>query len=352
MFFSEEQKEKLRVAYKHDPYPNQLTIENLAADLGVGVKTVINWFHNHRMRAKQQQHQPGIVDVKAESVDDNSSHSDMSSMSSDALSSSCQQAVAAAAAVAMRQVEASQWLFPKFESSGFLHLQASKFQRSEDWDEDGVDERMDETDGAATKLCSDNASKVQTVTCSAFPEALSVTLPQLHTDPLTLVNKRKRSYPQRVFEGGQFDRSQSTADLPSCSRQQIAHDDDCPRRTMSTTGSNTVEKHSAFLFDHSAFCVTSPYTFSSREDDSVAVSVPGRVRERTCDCVSRLPLHNHHDYGDGDEWCVGENGVDVEQTLSSSQADGRCYHMNNDVTEHRQRCLVKCSLGEERKWQC
>jgi len=54
LFFTEEQKAALRNAYTADPYPNQAAIERLAADVGVGVKTVVNWFHNHRMRAKQQ----------------------------------------------------------------------------------------------------------------------------------------------------------------------------------------------------------------------------------------------------------------------------------------------------------
>lgn len=54
LFFTEEQKVALRQAYAADPYPNQAAIERLAADVGVGVKTVVNWFHNHRMRAKQQ----------------------------------------------------------------------------------------------------------------------------------------------------------------------------------------------------------------------------------------------------------------------------------------------------------
>jgi len=54
LFFTEEQKTSLRRAYIADPYPNQTAIERLAADIGVGVKTVVNWFHNHRMRAKQQ----------------------------------------------------------------------------------------------------------------------------------------------------------------------------------------------------------------------------------------------------------------------------------------------------------
>jgi len=54
LFFNEDQKTALRQAYVADPYPNQAAIERLAADIGVGVKTVVNWFHNHRMRAKQQ----------------------------------------------------------------------------------------------------------------------------------------------------------------------------------------------------------------------------------------------------------------------------------------------------------
>jgi hypothetical protein len=54
LFFTEDQKAALRQAYAADPYPNQAAIERLAADVGVGVKTVVNWFHNHRMRAKQQ----------------------------------------------------------------------------------------------------------------------------------------------------------------------------------------------------------------------------------------------------------------------------------------------------------
>ena len=55
MFFSEQQKAALRDAFQRDSYPNQTTFEQLASEIGVGTKTVVNWFHNHRMRAKQQQ---------------------------------------------------------------------------------------------------------------------------------------------------------------------------------------------------------------------------------------------------------------------------------------------------------
>ncbi|XP_059622162.1 homeobox protein cut isoform X4 [Phlebotomus argentipes] len=54
VLFSEEQKEALRLAFALDPYPNVATIEFLATELGLSTRTITNWFHNHRMRLKQQ----------------------------------------------------------------------------------------------------------------------------------------------------------------------------------------------------------------------------------------------------------------------------------------------------------
>lgn len=54
VLFSEEQKEALRIAFHLDPYPNVATIEFLASELGLSTRTITNWFHNHRMRLKQQ----------------------------------------------------------------------------------------------------------------------------------------------------------------------------------------------------------------------------------------------------------------------------------------------------------
>lgn len=54
VLFSEEQKEALRLAFALDPYPNPATIEFLAAELTLSSRTITNWFHNHRMRLKQQ----------------------------------------------------------------------------------------------------------------------------------------------------------------------------------------------------------------------------------------------------------------------------------------------------------
>lgn len=52
--FTEEQKITLREAFRTDPYPTSAAIETLASKMDLSAKTVINWFHNHRMRSKQQ----------------------------------------------------------------------------------------------------------------------------------------------------------------------------------------------------------------------------------------------------------------------------------------------------------
>ncbi|XP_069182004.1 homeobox protein cut isoform X4 [Procambarus clarkii] len=59
VLFSEEQKEALRLAFALDPYPNLATIEFLAQELQLSTRTITNWFHNHRMRLKQNPNSPG-----------------------------------------------------------------------------------------------------------------------------------------------------------------------------------------------------------------------------------------------------------------------------------------------------
>lgn len=44
----------LREAFRNDAYPSATGIETLANKMDLSAKTVINWFHNHRMRSKQQ----------------------------------------------------------------------------------------------------------------------------------------------------------------------------------------------------------------------------------------------------------------------------------------------------------
>ncbi|XP_055946575.1 homeobox protein cut-like 1 isoform X1 [Argiope bruennichi] len=53
VLFTEEQKEALKLAFSLDPYPSTATIEFLANELTLSVRTITNWFHNHRMRMKQ-----------------------------------------------------------------------------------------------------------------------------------------------------------------------------------------------------------------------------------------------------------------------------------------------------------
>ena len=128
MFFTRDQKEALREAYAHDPYPNQGHIEQLANHLGVNPKTVINWFHNHRMRAKQQQHGASPASGAAApftpftgksepggSTDTVSTHSidSMSAASNDSIATSRNPE---GATRCNSDQLMSQWLFPQFEA--------------------------------------------------------------------------------------------------------------------------------------------------------------------------------------------------------------------------------------------
>lgn len=52
--FTDEQKNMLREAFHADPYPSTAAVDALALKMELSSKTVTNWFHNHRMRSKQQ----------------------------------------------------------------------------------------------------------------------------------------------------------------------------------------------------------------------------------------------------------------------------------------------------------
>lgn len=68
ILFSDEQKEALRLAFSMDPYPSTATIEYLAGELRLSVRTITNWFHNHRMRLKQVTNSSGDDMVSAVSL--------------------------------------------------------------------------------------------------------------------------------------------------------------------------------------------------------------------------------------------------------------------------------------------
>ncbi|KAL8587967.1 hypothetical protein ACOMHN_058486 [Nucella lapillus] len=279
VFFTEEQKEMLRSSFCQDPYPSQSTIDRLATDLGLGVKTVVNWFHNHRMRAKQQQHagasSDGSSDVglnRSETADDNSNHSDLSSLSGDLAS---QQAVAVLAAHALRQVDS--WVFPKFEP---LH------KSSEEWDGDSLDERMDETDGSPSRQGGEEGR-------TASSETVHLSQPPPTPAPAA-VNKRKRSNPQRVCEGLTLDRARlhklrAADSLGGC--EDATHSMDA-EESFPELNSNPVTPHPQLS------PAPASEQSSARQDDSAEKDQLKSEREQR---ISKLQQGLQHSPGWGEE---------------------------------------------------
>ena len=54
VYFTDEQKEALKSAFALDPYPSTASMDFLSQELGLEARSIGNWFHNHRMRLKQQ----------------------------------------------------------------------------------------------------------------------------------------------------------------------------------------------------------------------------------------------------------------------------------------------------------
>ncbi|XP_052072662.1 homeobox protein cut-like 1 isoform X7 [Mytilus californianus] len=219
VFFTEEQKDKLRLAYNQDPYPNQGTIESLAAELNVGVKTVINWFHNHRMRAKQQQHIGSMQvgsnfgdgnssnpNIKSEPNDDISMHSDISSLSDDTnhMSSSFH-----------GNQPNNQWLFPQFEPAVMQKIaqERSREQQNGCSEESGSQSSEKEE----TKEAQDDLEDEDESSYPVFNEIdehsndedqnPNQSEPCQNISPG--VNKRKRSNPKYVSEGRELDKTKN-----------------------------------------------------------------------------------------------------------------------------------------------
>jgi homeobox protein cut-like len=53
VYFSTRQKEALKIAFSMDAYPSPTVIDFLSQELNLETRSVVNWFHNHRMRLKQ-----------------------------------------------------------------------------------------------------------------------------------------------------------------------------------------------------------------------------------------------------------------------------------------------------------
>ncbi|CAD5120722.1 DgyrCDS9286 [Dimorphilus gyrociliatus] len=154
VFFTEQQKETLRNAYASDPYPSQNVIENLANQLNVGQKTIVNWFHNHRMRAKQQQHS---VSSPASSV---SSSARTAAVDSDDAPSPASTASSSAGALTRPLNDAAQWLFPDF-----MPVKAEKAEEEEE-----IDEESSNMNVTVTKSNKRKAAKPKRVYERAEPE--------------------------------------------------------------------------------------------------------------------------------------------------------------------------------------
>ena len=134
VFFTEEQRDVLRVAYAADPYPSPSRIEELANQIGVGTKTIVNWFHNHYMQAKQQPSSAGSGNgsIKLE-PEDTSNQSDAHSPAS----SSPAPGTGVRAGTPPGD-GGSQWMFPTFEPVHMLrnhheeYLSAMNDQQGQD----------------------------------------------------------------------------------------------------------------------------------------------------------------------------------------------------------------------------
>ncbi|XP_064620193.1 homeobox protein cut-like isoform X2 [Lineus longissimus] len=188
VFFSEEQKETLRQTYLQDPYPNQSTIEALAMQLGVAPKTVINWFHNHRMRTKQQAH-PGTPtnDNGSDAENSQAKNEDGENMSDNSeLSNDYNQYMHS------QSREMTQWMFPSFEPVNLSRASSANSFESNHLMDNGSNAK----DSDSESLCN-GADGQRRLSLSAS-------------------NRRKSAKPQWVYQGIQLDKSQRQdgMDLP------------------------------------------------------------------------------------------------------------------------------------------
>ena len=170
MFFTEEQKKSLKQAYATDPYPNQNTLEELSCNLGVATKTIINWFHNYRMRAKQQNNIQGQLNSFncQNSTTSSEDKSDLFNYFSD------DEKENADSEITVDDNDSPDTLFPK--SNDFMQGRSSKGEF--------VDESIKQ------ELTDDVLhSKISQVMCRN-----------------QMLNRRKSNKPQWLFEGTQLDK--------------------------------------------------------------------------------------------------------------------------------------------------
>ena len=205
VFFSGAQKAVLREAYTHDPYPNQARIDWLAAQLGVQQKALVNWFHNHRMRAKQQQHGDGGGGGGGSrtDVDSLSNHSD--SQSSESAEGARGGATPLPPPPTADHVM-SQWLFPQFEPIA-LHRGAGEGGDGEaatDLSMKVKVERGVTPDGATAGRLGAVKTEPEEVAEGVMEDGLRTGAAAAADRPA--INRRKSAKPQRAFDGARLDR--------------------------------------------------------------------------------------------------------------------------------------------------
>ncbi len=216
------------MAYAQDPYPNQAKIEALADMLGVGTKTIVNWFHNHRMRNKHV-NSPSLVPASLPSGGGGAPTSQLVKPEPEDLSNHSDVSTGMSASM-------SQWMFPSFEpvpvkSRGTRSSSVASSispQSSSDGACSGMEEKaQDLTLAAAVKANNNNITHkeknlnfveqegeaqrpgMDTELITSDPDTETGGPQQLDASRMAgrVQNKRKSSKPQWVYEGLQLDRS-------------------------------------------------------------------------------------------------------------------------------------------------
>ena len=236
VFFSEEQKDMLRDAYAKDPYPNPATIEQLAQRIGVMSKTVVNWFHNHRMRAKQtpqySSSNSSTSSITSENVKCEEDSNNCDTPPANGLKSLEDGPMGMLGSLGPLHglYHHPQWMFPGFDplafsGAAFQHHQAMLAAQTARQQSQGPEDSPNSTPEQEQPF--DLSTKPGT------PPAGS----QESAKPAQTVNKRKAAKPQWAKEGVELDRSRHF--------QQSGDDDDDQKDAPDTTTCESPDKNTA-----------------------------------------------------------------------------------------------------------
>ena len=215
MFFTEDQREHLRKAYTQDPYPNQSRIEQLAMELSVSTKTIINWFHNHRMRSKPRNSSPsgttpsqgGDTNLSATATSNAVKPEPQDELSNQSTATSSDPGQPQGQEVKVKESDSrsegsqpgmSQWMFPQFEP---VPLKRPASENSMLTDRNSEDGEKDGPKEAKSKLEMEDPEAKPTV---EEPAGKCETQPKEKTSS---GNRRKSACPQWAYEGVHLDRS-------------------------------------------------------------------------------------------------------------------------------------------------